>query len=205
MLDPARFPLASVYFASLPRGFDSFPKCRVRVLVFEPIGKEYPTLGEGLEPGPLSALLRGAIAPTDWVPEVVGQVANLMLRDACLASDAEYLDWSRRASESAFDKPLLRNLMRLISPTLLVMGAARRWSTLHDGTQLETTPVISAGDRWETIGRLRFPGGLFPPLFLEGLTAAFSAAMALARGRNIQVALRDQTANSADYVVSWAA
>ncbi len=205
MLDPARFPLASAYFGSLPRGFDSFPKCRVRVLVFEPIGKAYPALAEGVEPGPLSALLRGTIPPNEWVPEVIGQVANLMLRDACLGSDAEYLDWSYRASETTFDKPLIRNLMRLISPTLLVMGAARRWSTLHDGTQLETTPVTSAGDHWQTIGRLRFPGGLFPPLFLDGLTAAFSAAMALARGRDIEVKLRDQTVNSADYVVSWAA
>jgi hypothetical protein len=205
MLDPTRFPLASAYLENLPRGFDSFPQCRVRVLVFEPIGKEYPALGDGLPAGPLSALLRGAISSNDWVPEVVGQIANLMLRDACLESDAEYFDWSYRASESAFDKPLVRNLMRLISPTLLVMGASRRWSTMHDGTQLESTPVVSAGDRMQTIGRLRFPDGIFPPLFLQGLTAAFSAALALARGRGIEVKLRDQTATSADYVVSWAA
>jgi hypothetical protein len=205
MLDPARFPLASAYLASLPKGLDSFPQCRVRVLVFEPIGKAYPALAEGVAAGPVAALLRGAVTSNDWVPEVVGQVANLMLRDACLASDAEYFDWSYRASEVSFDKPLVRNLIRLISPTLLVMGAARRWSTLHDGTQLETTPVVAAGERWQTIGRLRFPAGLFPPLFLQGLTAAFSAAMALARGRSIEVALRDQTATSADYVVTWAA
>ena len=175
------------------------------MLVFEPIGKVYPALADGLAAGPVTALLRGSVASNEWIPEVVGQVTNLMLRDACLESDAEYLDWSYRASESTFDKPLVRNLIRLISPTLLVMGASRRWSAMHDGTQLESTPVVSAGDRLQTIGRLRFPEGLFPPLFLQGLTAAFSAAMALARGRQIEVELRDQTATGADYVVSWAA
>jgi hypothetical protein len=205
MLDRARFPRASEYFESLPKGFDSFEKCRVRVLVFEPIGKEYPSLAAGLPPGPLAALLRGELQSNSWTPEVVGQVANLMVRDACLASDAEYYDWSYRASQSAFDKPLIRSLMRLFSPTLLVMGAARRWSTLHDGTQLDATPVIESGDRWQTIGRLRFPEGVFPQLFLEGLTAAFSAAMEMARGRDIKVELADRTIVSADYRVSWAA
>jgi hypothetical protein len=205
MLDRTRFPRASEYFEGLPQGFSSFEKCRVRALVFEPIGKEYPALAAGLPPGPLAALLRGETQSNNWIPEVVGQVANLMVRDACLASDAEYYDWSYRASNSAFDKPLIRSLMRLFSPTLLVMGAARRWSTLHDGSQLETTPVTAAGDRWQTVGRLRFPEGVFPPLFLEGLTAAFSAAMVMARGRDIKVDLADRTTTSADYRVSWAA
>jgi hypothetical protein len=205
MLDHTRFPLATEYLDSLPNGFDSFEKCRVRAMVFETIGKEFPALAAGLPPGPLAALLRSETPSNAWIPEVVGQVANLMLRDACLKSDAEYFDWSYRASESAFDKPLLRNLMRLISPTLLVMGAARRWSMLHDGTQLEATAVTPTGDRLQTIGRLRFPEGLFPPLFIHGLTAAFSAALTLARGRDITVELKDATSNAADYVVSWAA
>jgi hypothetical protein len=52
---------------------------------------------------------------------------------------------------------------------------------------------------------LRFPEGVFPLLFLEGLTAAFSAAMEMARGRDIRVELADRTTTSADYLVSWAA
>ena len=205
MLDRARFPKACEYLERLPLGFDSFAECRVRALVFEPLAIDFPELAEAFPEGQLGQLLRRELNPNQWIPEVVGQVANLMVRDACLTSDVEFLDWTFRANERVFDKPLIRTLMRLLSPTLLVLGAARRWSTLHDGSALSSTPVQQVGERVQTIGQLRFPEGLFHPVFLEALTAAFRAALALARGRNVRVELGHCTPCAADYVVSWAA
>ena len=205
MLDRARFPTASEYFDSLPLGFDSFAQCRVRALVYEPLATDFPELARAFPEGPLGQLLRRELNPNQWIPEVVGQVANLMVRDAFLTSDTAFLDWTFRANERVFDKPLVRTLMRLLSPTLLVIGAARRWSTLHDGSLLSSTPVAQVGQRLQTVGQLRFPEGLFHPVFLQGLTAAFRAALALARGREISVLLGRCTSQEADYVVSWAA
>ena len=205
MLDRARFPAACEYLERLPLGLDSFAKCRVRAMVYEPLAADFPELAEAFPEGQLGQLLRRELNPNEWIPEVVGQVANLMVRDACLTSDAEFLDWTFRANQRVFDKPLIRALMRLLSPTLLVIGAARRWSTLHDGSALSSTPVRQVGDRVQTVGQLRFPDGLFHPVFLGGLTAAFRAALALARGRDVSVLLGHCSASEADYVVSWAA
>lgn len=205
MLDRTRFPSASAYLSGLPKGLDSFPECRVRVLVFEHIGRQYPELARDAPPGPISDLLAGSLDSSNWVPEVVGQVANLMVRDACLPSDEAYCDWTYEMSLLSFGKPLLRQLMRLISPSLLVLGAAKRWSALHVGTELGTSSVHNLGERSEVAGQLRFPRGLFPELFLIGLCPAFRAALSLARGRAIRVELGARTEVSAEYVVSWAA
>jgi hypothetical protein len=204
MLDRARFSSASAYLSSLPKGLDSFPECRVRVLVFEHIGRQYPELARDAPPGPLTDLLAGSLDSSSWVPEVVGQVANLMVRDACVPSDAAYCDWTYEMSLLSFGKPLLRQLMRLMSPALLVLGAAKRWSALHAGTDLGTSGVRNVGDRSEVVGQLRFPRGLFPDLFLIGLCPAFRAALSLARGRDIRVELGARSEVSAEYVVSWA-
>src|SRR5689334_16009193 len=182
MFDASRFPAAAAYFEELPAGFESFPECRVRALVFEHIARAFPELGRELGKGPLSGLLRGELDSSAWLPEVVGQLANLMVRDAFLASDGEYLDWTYEMSLTSFNKPLVRQLMRLMSPSLLVFGAAKRWSTLHSGTELAASPMRSERDRQEVVGRLTFPRGLFPRLFLEGLCPAFRAAVGMARG-----------------------
>lgn len=204
MLDRGRFPSASAYLSSLPKGLQSFPECRVRVLVFEHIGRQYPELARDAPPGPLKALLAGSHDSSEWLPEVVGQVANLMVRDVCVPSDEAYCDWTYEMSLLSFGKPMLRQLMRLMSPALLVLGAAKRWSALHAGTELGTSGVRTVDDRSEVSGHLRFPRGLFPELFLLGLCPAFRAALSLARGREIRVELGARSDVNAEYVVSWA-
>jgi hypothetical protein len=204
MLDAARFPLTVEYLRGLSHGLDSFPRCRVRVLVFESMAKEFPILGRSAPPGPLAALLRGELQSSAWIPEVVGQVANLMLRDACLRSDSEYMQWAFRTNTKTFEKPLLRGLMRLISPSLIVIGASRRWNTVHEGSELSVTPPRTVGTRVETVGQLRYPRGLFSRLFLEGLVPAFSVALELARGRDVRVTLNHAQPDVAEYAVSWA-
>jgi hypothetical protein len=205
MLDASRFPNASAYLHALPAGLDSFPSCRVRALVFEHIGRQYPELAPRLPPGPLASLLGNTLESSSWLPEVVGQVANLMVRDACFSSDEAYCDWTYQMSLVSFDKPLLRQLMRLMSPSLLVFGAAKRWNTVHAGSELSVSGVRTSGDRSEVTGHLRFPEGLFPELFLKSLCPAFRAALSLARGRGISVELASAAPSSAEYVVSWAA
>jgi hypothetical protein len=206
VLDKARFPLATAYVEGLPAGSNSFPSCRVRALVFEAIAKDFPQLGQSELPDPLlGALLRGQLDPNTWIPEVTGQIANLMVREECFETEAEFHAWTYGLNSRMFDKPFLRSVMRLMSPTLLVMGAAKRWSMVHEGTRLNSTPVRDAGGRKLTTGELRFPAGLFHASFLEALTPAFSAALAVARGRDVKVRLAHSGAGTADYEVSWAA
>src|SRR5687768_13765753 len=103
LLNASRFPGTAAYLRQLPAGLESYPACRVRALVFTPNAKLFPQLAQEAPSGPVRELLRGELAMDDWLPEVAGQTANLMMRDACMRSDAEYVDWVYKTSIDSFD------------------------------------------------------------------------------------------------------
>jgi hypothetical protein len=93
--------------------------------------------------------------------------------------------------------------MKLVSPILLVMGAAQRWSALHAGSTLEAGKVEKSDGGSSTSGLLRFPNGLFPELFLKALGPAFQAAVENARARDVAVNLRRFSNTDAEYRITW--
>lgn len=219
-LDPARLPRASEYLASLPLGLRSFPNCRVRDITVEPYAHAFGDLASepGL-PAPVADLLRG-ITVGPWYPEVVFQMAHLVVRDRVFDDDASFFEWIFNANANIFDRPILRNLMRLVSPTLIVLGSAKRWAAFHDGSELTTDRVRATAERAQTFAHLRYPAGLFPLVFLSGLQHVFMAALLASRARQPQVKLeRVESTTPADsregppgaslavasYEVSWKA
>jgi hypothetical protein len=219
-LDPARLPRAAEYLASLPQGLDSFPGCRVRDITVEPYASAFGHLaGEGGLPAPVADLLRG-IASGPWYPEVVFQVAHLVVRDRVFDDDASFFEWIFNANALVFEKPILRNLMRLVSPTLVVLGATKRWGTFHAGSELTAERLRATGERAETLAHLKHPAGVFSRVFLLGLERVFLASLLASRARDPQVKLgRVEPAGSvalgeglpntnlaiATYAVSWRA
>jgi len=203
-LDPARFPRAAAYLKGLPEGLGSYPACAARVVIAEGHAREHGGIAAGfVPPEPVGSLFRGALEPTAWVPEVAFQVANLMVRDAAFRSDAAFHEWTYEKSRELVDKPFLRTLMRLMSPTLIVVGSAKRWGEFHRGTKLDAGTVEAPGGRARTRATLTFPEGLFPKLFLEGLERAFAAAIDGARGKNPLVRLAEATPTQARFDVTW--
>ena len=93
--------------------------------------------------------------------------------------------------------------MRLISPTLVVTGAAKRWRAVHTGSRLEAQLVDADGDRARSIARLSYPPGLFPELFVRSLVEVFEVAVAGARGRETRVELVSHDEAHAEYETSW--
>lgn len=154
-------------------------------------------------PEPLGALVRGTVEPRAWIPAVVFQAANLMVRDVAFATDEAFHDWTYDASRELFDKPLLRTLMRLMSPTLIVMGSARRWKEFHQGSTLVARTLSAQGPRARARATLTYPEGLYPRLFLSGLEHAFAAALAGARAKNPLVRLADASPTEAFFDVTW--
>jgi hypothetical protein len=199
----SRYPRARSYLKSLPQGFDSFPDCRARGEVFDDVRMHFPELGrDPMLPPVIAGFFKGEYA-NRWMPEVVGQVVNLMIRDAALPTDDALLKWSYETSSRLFRDSPFRVLMKLVSPTLLVMGAAQRWSALHAGSTLESGKVERTEDGSATSGLLRFPAGLFPELFLRALAPAFQAAVENARARNVAVNLRRFSSTDAEYRITW--
>lgn len=199
----SRYPRARAYVRSLPDGFDAFPECRARGEVFDDIRVHFAELGrDPTLPRPVADFFKGEYSK-GWMPEVLGQVVNLMVRDVALTSDEALFRWSYETSSRLFRDSPFRVLMKLVSPTLLVMGAAQKWSALHSGTSLDAGKVERGEDGNRTSGVLRFPSGLFPEIFLRGLTPAFQAAVENARARDVSVTLTRASSTEAEYAISW--
>ena len=199
----SRYPRARAYARALPQGLDSYPECRARGEVFDDIRLHFAELGrDPLLPAPIADFFRGQYSKT-WMPECLGQIINLLVRDAALPSDDALFRWSYETSSRFFRDSPFRALIKLVSPTLLVMGAAQKWSALHAGTSLDVGKVERTGEGSKTSGVLRFPSGLFPELFLRGLTPAFQAAVENARARDANVRLTRSSDTHAEYEISW--
>jgi hypothetical protein len=204
-MDTSRLPELRSYLASLPRGLDSFPQCTVRDFAVEAYAREFARFGtEAGLPEPVANVFLGRFGAS-WLPEVHFQAAHAAVRDLAFADDVSFYQWLYRANAELFDRPILRSLMRLLSPTLVVIGATRRWATFHLGSELTTGKLARQGNRETTLASLRFPSGLFARCFLVGLEQAFLAALAASRAKEPAVKLEDVGAERAEYLVSWRA
>jgi hypothetical protein len=204
-LDSIRLPETSKYLAALPLGLESFPGCTVRDVTIDTYVRDFSGLAE--EPGlpqPVAELLRGHLRAA-WLPETVFQVANLVVRDLAFPSEVSFFEWIFKANAELFERPLLRSLMRLLSPTLIVIGASKRWGAFHRGSELAAGRVSRTGERDETVARLRYPSGVFSPTFLTSLEQVFLAALAASRARDPRVELGAVGPAEAEYRVSWRA
>ena len=201
MFDAARYPLTAAFVEQLPSGWGSYPDCQARDVTYAGAHTRLSELGSLPE---LPAALRPFIEPTttrEWIPEVVGVTFQMLLFDRL--GPEEGVRWFYQDATRLFEGALMRQLMRLMSPTLLVMGAGRRWSTLRRGTRLEVTPVKRNAATAGASAKLTFPERLYPDLFLAGLAESFRAAIDGARGSGVRsncVAVRPGEAN---YEISW--
>ncbi len=200
-LDSHRFPTAAEYLENLPNGLDSFPTCQIHWGVFETLNTNFPTIkDESSLPLRLRAILNQQEGP--WFPEVAGNVLYLMVRDMH-DNDEQFLDWNHKNIERLCGGPILRGLMAVLSTSLVAMGAARRWSSYHRGTEMIASAIEPQGERLVTMAKLNFPAGLFTPLMLQQHRSTFCAALQFARARVPEVMLADRTATAAIYRASW--
>jgi hypothetical protein len=204
-LDPARLPRAAEYVSALPQELESFGQCGARSVLFEPLVRDFSRLAtETSLPQQVSDLLSGRLSRQRRVPEVVFQTASLTIRDLAFADDAAFYRWIFTTSQETFDAPLVRNLMKLVSPSLTVLGATKRWSAFHEGTDAIPGATEVVNGRSETRVELRYPEGVFSRTFLGGLTQAFLAAIMAARAKEPRVELETVESGRSLYLASWA-
>ena len=196
-----RYPLAAEYLARLPAGFASHPRCEAWVESHVGARDTLRKQGDlGVLPREITDFLESRY--TGWFPEVIGQTAEMMVAD-CIG-EAGYISWCYDDAAQLFRGPLIRHLMRLVSPTLVVMGATNRWGSVHRGTTLRSLPVKRVGERTVATVILEVPEHHYPPLFLEGLAESFRAAIDGARGSQGASKIQRASTTSGEYEVSWA-
>jgi hypothetical protein len=197
--NPERFPLTAAYMADLPGGVSAHPECQVRTTVSREILTEFPDLleREGIH-ADMVRTLRNAVGSGQWMPETLGVALRLATRDVMIDSDTKYLEWTYDVSSRVFAERLYRVLMYVLSPTLVLLGAGRRWNAFRSGTTLTAT-IEQNGGKVE----LSFPPNLYPELILRGFGEAFRASLVAARARDPHVVLTGHAIGSARWDVTW--
>lgn len=202
-LERSRYPRAAEYLALVPNGFGAYPECRVRADAFDALRQQQPQLAQvpGLPEG-LRAFLAGAQSP-EWLPEVWANTAMLLLRDSVCADDRQFLDWACADSLRLFQRPMYKALMFILSPALVVMGAAKRWGTFHQGSQLEPEPIVKGQGSLSVTATLTFPPNLFWGLTLERQAQAYLAALQAAGATEPAVSVERLSMTQTRFVCRW--
>jgi hypothetical protein len=197
--DPTSLPHTAAYFRGLPNGLESYPNCQVRADVAAEILRLFPQILEhpGISPEVVKTI-RDSLAKKDWMPDVQGVVARLLVRDIACETDEEYLDWSYRVAGELFKRQIFKVLMYVLSPTLVLLGTEKRWGTFRRGTMLK-----SRVDNHSAITELAFPTNLYTPVVLSGFGEAFRASLAAARATDPRVELVEATSERACWSVRW--
>lgn len=197
--DPDALPRVAAYERSLPDGLGSYPQCRVRTVVVRASVDRFPgVLGRaGVDPG-FSEQVGSHVARDEWMPETLAVALALLCRDAEFSGDDAFLNWHYELSSEIFKQRLYRALMYVVSPTLVVLGAQKRWGAFRQGSTLSAKVTRNEGE-----ASLEFPSHLYPELTLRGFGEAFQAALVAARARGPSVELIDVTPRSARWTMRW--
>jgi len=199
VFDPDGLPLTAAYLAALPQGLDSYPSCRVRTTVTRLIIDRFPHVLDhaGIDRTFVDRL-RSSFEQGEWMPETIATAVRALARDTIFASDAEYNGWSFEAAKEVFARPVYRVLMYVLSPSIVVLGASRRWNAFREGTHLSAKPHAKGGDI-----ELKFPPNLFPAFVVGGFGEAFRASLVAARAHGVRVDLQEVTADRARWSIGW--
>src|SRR5437870_1837601 len=156
--DPETLPRTAAYLATLPGGLGAYPNCRVRTVVTREITDQFPRVLDdaGIEPD-VRELLRRSLAQGEWMPDAHGMFVRILARDIVFETDDDYNRWYFEIAGRIFAKPLNKVLMYVVSPTLVMLGATKRWAAFREGTTLTSTIDKNRGEI-----QLKFPENLYP-------------------------------------------
>lgn len=202
-IDAARYPRAAAYYAQLPAGMDSFSDYLVRVDGRENLIKDFGALAEDATlPQPVRTYLSGGVREA-WMPEVISVMTLALARDVMLPSDEALRTWAYDDAISVFKKPMYKMLMFVMSPTLVVMSASKRWNTWRSNSTLSADPVKQEGGRFVTRLILTAPAQLYDDTSLTQLGQVYVAAATAAGGKDAQLHWAVTTPGTVGYTVSW--
>jgi hypothetical protein len=186
------------YIRSLPQGIHSFPDCVTRAEITLAMLEEFPALLSASEAPPdLMASLRCLKDPQQYLPEALFMSARHMLMDS-MKNEADFIEWHHQVAKRVFLRPLYRALMFVMSPSLVLTNATKRWTAFRRGTHLE-----SKVSKHEAHLTLHFPPGLYTPLIQRALGQSFRAAVEVAGGRDASSTVSGEEPGRAYYVVRW--
>ena len=195
-VDLSLLPRLEAYLKGLPRGLDSYPDSQSKASAIRQFrrlaGAERPRMPDVLE-----SLFHRPPPVSSWFSTVHLQAFKLALTEHL--SEAEFIRTSYEINRELLSGPLYRVLMLVISPRILVNGAASRWAAVHRGN---FTAHVEADERSAKI-ELRYPAYLVTPLLAEGIAAGIQAAIDIAGAKDGKMEVVRADATRAWFRSEW--
>jgi len=193
-----RWPRTLAYLDRLPTGVDSYPACTAKasvMLIFRQHIQEREDFGD--LPEWLGELVRRPPLPSAWLPTVRISCVELMLVDE-LGEDA-FFEFAQEANREYLGSPLYRAAVRVLSPAMLVRGAALRWRHFHRGT------LVRAQQIEPTLAhvKLSYPDHLFDPVIAREKGMAFQAATELSGAKDVRCEVLKYEPGQTRFALSW--
>ncbi len=201
---PSSFASVDTYLATLPSGLESYPDATVKGSVLRAM-RTHPACvalatHRGLPPA-IARLVADPPTMTSWIPEVPFNVMMAGLYDHAFRDQGgfpAYEAWVCEQNVKLFYAPFYRALFAVVGPQRLLSAVGARWGAFRRGSALSVT----RSDATSADLRLVFPHHLEAPTALHAFSAAFRAAMRVARVRASSITFVSD-GSSADWHLEW--
>lgn len=193
-------PRLARYLASMPEGLASHPSAATKA-DFSLILRRHltPCLEKVGAVEPVHALLTAPWRVGDWIPTSHYVALCALARDQIWTTEEAYHLGMVGVASEMYQGPLHRALFVMFGPSLVAMGAARRWGTLHRGTELIVKRQLKESVELVTT----FPPRLLTEESVRSLGAAFCAIALASHGKDATFTLLDLSETSAQMSIGW--
>ncbi len=196
--DHGSWPQTRAYLATLPDGLDSHPTTLVKASALLAFRSRLELGGLDEMPADLADVVRYPPLPSQWLPTAHMNVVEMMLVDQ-LGSVAAFEELAYQINCNYLRSPLYRVAFRVLSPQMLLRGAAFRWRHFHRGSSLKVMRMDSRSARLH----LTYPDHLFNAAIADEKGGAFRVALELAGARDIEMSCEQPTSTDAFYESTW--
>lgn len=134
-----------------------------------------------------------------WIPATNYVALCAVARDRLWTTPEAYHQGMVDVATEMYQGPVYRTLFVMFGPSLVAMGAARRWGSLHQGTQLTVRKQHKEGVELT----VDFPAKLLSEDGVRSLGAAFCAIALASRGTDASFTVGACGDTSAQMSIHW--
>lgn len=200
LINPMRYPTLYMYMVNLPHGLASYPEAQTHGEVAIRVRDRFPNLAiKGDLPAEIVAAIEAPWQPNDWVSEVSFMTLAALVRDVIFRDDEKYLQFCYDSAKETFSSNLMRAVMHFVSPSLLMLGATKKWALIKKGTTLK----VIKQEKHDMYISLSFPEGLYHKSMLSGFAEGFKAAINCTKAQNTVVVTEFTSRTECRYKGTW--
>ena len=195
-----RYPTLYMYLVKLPDGMASYPEVQTLADLPIMVRQRWPDLIKRDDlPADVIAAISVPWKEGEWIADVNFMVLNALVRDVIYRNDEGYLQFCYDTMKASFSSTLMRAVMHFVSPSLLLMSAAKRWSMLKRGSTFRTIKI----EKSRLYASLTYPPDMYHRCMLQGFGKSFEAAINCTKAKNATVEVEFVSHTECRYMMTW--